>query len=101
MKERLTWKCEQIGGYPLCNCERELITTTTTPPNVTAVQSSSSSFISKTGTATETTTKQDLPTFSALLVCAGQAQTLDCKTEPIRLVEAFEYVSTLNVCEYK
>ncbi len=47
--------------------------------------------------------KNDVPTFSVLLVCAGSslAQTLDCKTEPIRLVEAFEYVSTLNVCEYE
>jgi hypothetical protein len=45
--------------------------------------------------------KNDVPSFSVLLVCAGQPQTLDCKTEPIRLVEAFEYVSTLNVCEYE
>jgi hypothetical protein len=29
MKETITWKCEQIGGYPLCNCESDLMTTTT------------------------------------------------------------------------
>ena len=31
MKETMTWKCEQIGGYPLCNCESELMTTTSKP----------------------------------------------------------------------
>jgi hypothetical protein len=30
MKESFVWKCEQAGGYPLCNCESEPITTTTT-----------------------------------------------------------------------
>jgi hypothetical protein len=29
IKGSIAWKCEQFGGYPLCNCEIDLITTKT------------------------------------------------------------------------
>jgi hypothetical protein len=43
MKETITWKCEQIGGYPLCNCDSELISTstiTTPAPTTTTTRTS-------------------------------------------------------------
>jgi hypothetical protein len=47
MKESQTWKCEQIEGYPLCNCITEKITTTTLTSSTAT-------------TTTTTTTKQPL-----------------------------------------
>ncbi len=31
MKESLTWKCEQVGEYRLCNCFKNAPTTTAQP----------------------------------------------------------------------
>jgi hypothetical protein len=40
MKNSLEWKCEQIGGYPLCNCEGEPMTPTTTTTTTTTATTS-------------------------------------------------------------
>jgi hypothetical protein len=55
MKESLAWKCEQIGGYPLCNCKSELKTTT----------ASTTTQLPTTITATTPTTTQ-LPTTTTI-----------------------------------
>jgi hypothetical protein len=74
MKESLTWKCEQAGGYPLCNCEQELTTSTTTtqlPTTTTTAKTTTTTQLPTTTTTTQlptttttpkTTTTTQLPT---------------------------------------
>jgi hypothetical protein len=56
MKETMTWKCEQIGGYPLCNCESELITTTTTTRPIPTATATTAAVTTTTATTTITST---------------------------------------------
>jgi hypothetical protein len=53
MKESFVWKCEQIGGYPLCNCETYLTNTSTSATTTT----STSTITSTPTTATTKTTR--------------------------------------------
>jgi hypothetical protein len=55
MKESVGWKCEQIGGYPLCNCDSE-------PPNPTRTTTP----LPTTAITTKTTTTKPLPLGSLL-----------------------------------
>jgi hypothetical protein len=47
MKNYLEWKCEQIGGYPLCNCKSELITPTKTTTTTIATTTTTSTTTTK------------------------------------------------------
>jgi len=57
MKESENWKCEQIGGYPLCNCYASSISTTTlTTTSTTTMTTTSTTTITTTSTTTPTST---------------------------------------------
>ena len=58
MKELLSWTCEQLGGYPLCNCKSSLMTTSLTTTTIITTTTMPDTTIT---TATpSTTTKKPL-----------------------------------------
>jgi hypothetical protein len=40
MNQKENWKCETVGGYPLCNCYESNLITTTLKPNVSVLSNS-------------------------------------------------------------
>ena len=60
MNESENWKCEQIGGYPLCNCYGSTSTTTLSTTASTA-STTTTSTASSTTTSTASTTTTSIP----------------------------------------
>jgi hypothetical protein len=86
MKETITWKCEQIGGYPLCNCESELISTTTiTTPLLTTTATQISATTAALTTTTTTATTTGIPPIATATTITTTSTTVETTTNRLPL----------------